>query len=370
MAAVHRAGLALLAGDTDGTDRATRTAVLELAGADDQLQRGAAAALLGLAHWSRRRPRRRHAALRRVGRLLRGRRLPPRRHGLLARPRRHPAHPRAASATPSAPSSLRSDTRAEHPGLRGAADMHVGPERCSPSNTTTSTPPPGTCGRARSSASTWACRSTPTAGGSQRRGSTKPGATSTRRSTCSTEAEARYNTDFSPSVRPVAAHRRPGSQVERGDLDAGARWAAGPRARRRRRAQLRPRVRARHPRPASSSPEGRRRCASSRRSGCCAGCSPPPTTGSATGSAIEILVLLALAHQAAATTPARDRCAERSAGPGRAGGLRPDVPRRRPDCDGPAPLARRHERRTRRPDPGIRPSPTVRHRPVRPTPTS
>ena len=52
MAAVHRAGLALLAGDTDGTiEHAGR--VLELVGPDDQLQRGAAAALLGLAHWSR-----------------------------------------------------------------------------------------------------------------------------------------------------------------------------------------------------------------------------------------------------------------------------------------------------------------------------
>lgn len=52
MLAIHRAGLALLAGDTDGTvEHATR--VLDLAGEDDQLQRGAAAALIALAHWTR-----------------------------------------------------------------------------------------------------------------------------------------------------------------------------------------------------------------------------------------------------------------------------------------------------------------------------
>jgi LuxR family maltose regulon positive regulatory protein len=52
MAAVHRAGLALLAGDTDATiEHAQR--VLELAGADDHLERGAAMALIGLAHWRR-----------------------------------------------------------------------------------------------------------------------------------------------------------------------------------------------------------------------------------------------------------------------------------------------------------------------------
>jgi LuxR family maltose regulon positive regulatory protein len=49
--AVYRAGLALLAGDTAGTI-AHAARVLELAEPSDHLRRGAAAALLGLAHWS------------------------------------------------------------------------------------------------------------------------------------------------------------------------------------------------------------------------------------------------------------------------------------------------------------------------------
>ena len=39
-----------------------------------------------------------------------------------------------------------------------------------------------------------------------------------------TQAEARYNTDYSPSVRPVSASKAR-IEVKRGDLDAGARWA-------------------------------------------------------------------------------------------------------------------------------------------------
>jgi LuxR family maltose regulon positive regulatory protein len=49
--AVHRAGLALIAGDAADT-RAHAERALDLAGPDDHLERGAAAALVGLAHWS------------------------------------------------------------------------------------------------------------------------------------------------------------------------------------------------------------------------------------------------------------------------------------------------------------------------------
>ena len=49
--AMYRAGQARLLGDVDGTIRHARRA-RELAGDDDHLERGAAAALLGLAHWS------------------------------------------------------------------------------------------------------------------------------------------------------------------------------------------------------------------------------------------------------------------------------------------------------------------------------
>jgi LuxR family maltose regulon positive regulatory protein len=48
--AVYRAGLALLAGDTDGTIRHAER-VLALVDGDDHLRRGSASALLGLAHW-------------------------------------------------------------------------------------------------------------------------------------------------------------------------------------------------------------------------------------------------------------------------------------------------------------------------------
>ncbi len=49
---VHRAGLALIAGDAAGTTAHAERA-LDLAGPDDHLERGAASALLGLAHWTR-----------------------------------------------------------------------------------------------------------------------------------------------------------------------------------------------------------------------------------------------------------------------------------------------------------------------------
>ena len=48
--AMYRAGLALLGGDVSGTMTHAQRA-LELAGADDDLGRGAAASLIGLAHW-------------------------------------------------------------------------------------------------------------------------------------------------------------------------------------------------------------------------------------------------------------------------------------------------------------------------------
>jgi LuxR family maltose regulon positive regulatory protein len=50
--AIHRAGLALLLGDVAGTIAHARRA-LDLVGEDDDLGRGAASALLGLAYWSR-----------------------------------------------------------------------------------------------------------------------------------------------------------------------------------------------------------------------------------------------------------------------------------------------------------------------------
>ena len=71
------------------------------------------------------------------------------------------------------------------------------------------------------------------------------------------EAAPLYDTDFSPPVRPVAALRAR-VQLARGDLDAAARVGGRPRPHRRRRPQLRPRVRAHHPRPHPPRPPRRR----------------------------------------------------------------------------------------------------------------
>ncbi len=124
MAAVHRAGLALLAGDIDATiEHAQR--VLELAGADDHLQRGAAMALIGLAHWSR-------------GDLDDGRTcyaesvtcfesgdyLPDVMGCSLALADIQITQGRLSDAQRTFESALRHTV--DHPGLRGAADMHVG----------------------------------------------------------------------------------------------------------------------------------------------------------------------------------------------------------------------------------------------------
>ncbi len=73
------------------------------------------------------------------------------------------------------------------------------------------------------------------------------------------EAVARYNTDMSPPVRPAAAVRAR-AHLAAGDVAAARRWAEASRAHRRRRAQLRAGVRARHPGPpaAGRGGDGRR----------------------------------------------------------------------------------------------------------------
>ena len=172
-----------------------------------------------------------------------------------------------------------------HGVVRGAADMHVGLSGCC-SSATTSTPRRGTSRPAPSSASTRASPSTPTAGGS-RMARLPAGPRRPRRapSSCSTEAEARYNTDFSPPVRPVAAIEAR-VQVAQGDVAAGARAGRRHGPDRRRRAQLRPRVRAHHPRPGAPRPRRpRSHTAATTRSAAATASSPPPTEADGRGAA-------------------------------------------------------------------------------------
>jgi LuxR family maltose regulon positive regulatory protein len=124
MISVHRAGLALLAGDTDGTiTHATR--VLDLAGEQDPLQRGAASALLGLAHWTRGdlAVAQEHYTVA-VERFEVGGYLPDLMGVSLALADIQLAQGRLGDAQRTFEHAL--DITVEHPGLRGAADMHVG----------------------------------------------------------------------------------------------------------------------------------------------------------------------------------------------------------------------------------------------------
>jgi LuxR family maltose regulon positive regulatory protein len=121
---VQRAGLALLGGDLAGaTAHATR--VLDLIEPDDHLQRGAATALLGLAHWAKGEL---VAAERRYGEavasLVAAGHLADALGCSLALADMQVAQGRLGDAVQTFESGLRWTT--EHPGLRGAADMHVG----------------------------------------------------------------------------------------------------------------------------------------------------------------------------------------------------------------------------------------------------
>jgi LuxR family maltose regulon positive regulatory protein len=106
----------------------------------------------------------------------------------------------------------------------------AGPPTCTsasrgPTSSGTSwTPPPGTSVRASSSESGWRCPSTPTAGASSTPASAPPrdhdGALELLRA-----AEQRYDTDYSPEVRPVPPS--PPGAARRRRPPGAERWAAG-----------------------------------------------------------------------------------------------------------------------------------------------
>ena len=148
-------------------------------------------------------------------------------------------HPDRAGPPPRGDAHLRARPAArDRAGRRrccaGAADMHVGLSRDPPRAERPRRAPRSTSARARSSASTTACRRTRTGGGSRWRGSGRPRATWTARSSCSTRPSACYVGDFSPDVRPVAALRA--RVLDRaGAAGRGARLGARARPVRRRR---------------------------------------------------------------------------------------------------------------------------------------
>jgi LuxR family maltose regulon positive regulatory protein len=221
MVAVHRAGLALLAGDTDATiEHAQR--VLELAATDHHLQRGAAMALIGLAHWSR-------------GDLDDGRTcytesvtcfetggyLPDVMGCSLALADIQVTQGRLSDAQRTFESALRHTT--DHPGLRGAADMHVGLSLLAIEHDDLDI----AAEHLRASAELGEHMGLPQHPYRWRVAMARfheAHGDLDKALELLTQAEALYTTDYSPSVRPVTASKAR-IEVKRGDLDAGARWA-------------------------------------------------------------------------------------------------------------------------------------------------
>ena len=116
------------------------------------------------------------------------------------------------------------------------------------------------------------------------------------------EAEQRFNTDYSPAVRPVPAMK---ARLRLASGDVGGRPALGdrPAAQPRRRAQLPPRVRAPHPGPGAPG----RRLTSTRATRLLERLLAAAEEGGRTGSVIEVLVLLARTQHARGDEPRRWR---------------------------------------------------------------
>jgi LuxR family maltose regulon positive regulatory protein len=221
MAAVQRAGLALLAGDTDATiEHAQR--VLELAGADDHLQRGAAMALIGLAHWSRGNldeGRTCYAAS--VTYFETGDYLPDVMGCSLALADIQITQGRLSDAQRTLESALQHTV--DQPGLRGAADMHVGLSLLAIEHDDLDT----AAAQLQASAELGEHMGLPQHPYRWRVAMARLHEAQgdlDRALELLTQAEALYNTDYLPSVRPVTASKAR-IEVKRGDLDAGARWA-------------------------------------------------------------------------------------------------------------------------------------------------
>ena len=220
MVAIHRAGLALLAADTAGTiEHAQR--VQDLVDADDHLQRGAAAALLGLAHWNRGElDDARDRYIESIADFETGDYIADVMGCSLAladiqitQGRLHDAHRTFESA-------LRHTTA--NPGVRGAADMHAGLGVLAIERNDLET----AADHLRASAELGEHMGLPqhpyrwrvaTARLHEAHGNLDQALEML------TEAEAHYNTDYSPNVRPVSAQKAR-IEVKLGDVGAGERW--------------------------------------------------------------------------------------------------------------------------------------------------
>jgi LuxR family maltose regulon positive regulatory protein len=221
MAAVHRAGLALLAGDTDGTIEHARR-VLELVGPDDHLQRGAAAALLGLAHWSQGDLETgRQGYIEAITCFETGDYLSDVMGCSLALADIQVTQGRLRDAQRTFESALRH--AGERPGLRGEADIHVGLGLLAIEHDDLDNAER----HLRASAELGHHMGLPQHPYRWRVAMARLHEAQgdlDKALEMLTEAEARYNTDYSPSVRPVTALKAR-VEVRLGDLDAGARWA-------------------------------------------------------------------------------------------------------------------------------------------------
>lgn len=220
--AVQRAGLALLAGDPDGT-AAQATRALTLIGPADHYRRAGATALLGLAHWT---AGNLEGAVedytQAIAEFVAADHLPDMLGCSLALADIQITLGRLSDAERTFDAGLRA-TR-DHPGLRGAADMHVGlseillernqldgaAEHLAISDAL------GESAGLPQHAYRWRvvtarlCRARGELG---------------RALELIDEASPRYDTDYSPPVRPVAAIRAR-VLLAGGDLDGALRWAA------------------------------------------------------------------------------------------------------------------------------------------------
>jgi LuxR family maltose regulon positive regulatory protein len=221
MIAIHRAGLALLAGDTEeAVVHATR--VLDLAGDGDPLQRGAACALIGLSNWTHgdlSLARDRYAES--ITWFESGGYLADLMGVSLAMADIQLAQGLLRDAQRTFEDALRHTV--EHPGLRGAADMHVGLSEvlierndldAATRHLETSTDLGEAAGLPQH-----AYRWRVTRARLLRARGDLDGALA-----LIDQAMPLYATDFSPPVRPVGALRAR-VQLASGDLDAASGWA-------------------------------------------------------------------------------------------------------------------------------------------------
>jgi LuxR family maltose regulon positive regulatory protein len=219
---VYRAGLALLAGDIDDTI-AHATGALDLVERDDHLLRGSATALLALAHWAAGDlDTAERGYTEAVSALIEAGHLADMLGCSLALADIQIAQGRLGDATRTFQSGLR--WTKEHPGLRGAADMHVGLSEvlierndldAAARHLETSTELGAAAGLPQH-----AYRWRVTKARLLRARGDLDGALELLEA-----AAPLYDTDFSPPVRPVAALRTR-VQLARGDLDAALAWVA------------------------------------------------------------------------------------------------------------------------------------------------